>query len=317
MLFVTIAALVMAASLGWFAYRLLRDEQRRADARVALLTAAIDGDDTSGWDPPARAGHVGFVSARAARPPLPAPAPTPVVAGASAVPAVPELIFLEDEPTSGRDFVSERSDWMRAASGPTARASAASTRSDGSDANDDFGSVDATSPRPAGLFGEAPEPQRRSGFAIVMLGALLAALLAVAYTWFTSDTPAPAAARATSSAQATAPATGGMPLELLSLAHEQHKGALVVRGIVRNPVSGSDRVDVVASVMLLDTAGGVLGSGRAPLRATQLRPGQETAFAVELPSHADVRRYRVTFRAPDGSLVAHADRRTRASSTSS
>ena len=28
MLIVTIAALVMAASLGWFAYRLLRDERR-------------------------------------------------------------------------------------------------------------------------------------------------------------------------------------------------------------------------------------------------------------------------------------------------
>ena len=62
MLIVTIAALVMAASLGWFAYRLLRDEQRRADARVALLTAAIDGDDTSDWDQPVRAGHVGFAT---------------------------------------------------------------------------------------------------------------------------------------------------------------------------------------------------------------------------------------------------------------
>jgi len=118
-------------------------------------------------------------------------------------------------------------------------------------------------------------------------------------------------------ARATAPATGGIPLELVSLGHEQQKGALVVHGVVRNPVAGSDRVDVVASVTLLDAAGGVLDTGRAPLRATQLRPGQETAFVVEVPSHADVRRYRVTFRAPDGSLVAHADRRTRSSSSAS
>ena len=316
MLIVTIAALVMAASLGWFAYRLLRDEQRRADARVALLTAAMDGDDTSGWDPPARAGHVGFVSPRAARPPSPTP-----VAGTGTVrrhaPAVPELVFLEDETTSGRDFVSERADWMRAASGPAARATRPRLALTGSGPTDDIGSFDSASPRTAGLFGEAPEPQRRNGFAIVMLGALLAALFAVTYTWFSAGTPAPATAADTHAARATAPATGGMPLELLSLAHEQHKGALVVRGVVRNPVSGSDRVDVVASVMLLDAAGGVLGSGRAPLRATQLRPGQETAFTVELPSHADVRRYRVTFRAPDGSLVAHADRRTRPSSPAS
>lgn len=313
MLIVTIAALVMAASLGWFAYRLLRDERRRADARVALLAAALDGDDGFAWDPPARAGHVGFVSPRAARPssPVPVTAPSPAAPNG---PAVPELVFLEDEPSSGRDFVSERADWMRAASGPAARAGATPTRADGSTAIDEG---DPTSRQASGLFGEAPEPERRTGFAIVMLGALVAAFLAVAYTYVFDGTPAPATATANGAARAAGPATGGIPLELVSLAHEQQKGTLVVRGVVRNPVSGSDRVDVVASVMLLDAAGGVLGSGRAPLRATQLRPGQEAAFAVQMPSHADVRRYRVTFRAPDGSLVAHADRRTRPSSRAS
>lgn len=317
MLIVTIAALVMAASLGWFAYRLLRDERRRADARVALLTAALEGDDSLGWDPPARAGHVGFVSPRAAKPspPVPVPAPSPATPNA---PALPELVFLEDEPKSGQDFVSERADWMRASSGPAARAGATSTRADARDAINEVGG-DATSRPTAGLFGDAPEPERRTGFAIVMLGALIAAFLAVAYTYVFdgTPTPAPVAAGANETGRVTGPVTGGIPLELVSLAHEQSRGALVVHGVVRNPVSGSDRVDVVASVMLLDAAGGVLGSGRAPLRATQLRPGQETAFAVEMPSHADVRRYRVTFRAPDGSLVAHADHRTRPSSRAS
>ena len=323
MLIVTIAALVMAASLGWFAYRLLRDERRRADARVALLTAALDGDDTPGWEPVARAGHVGFVSSRAARPSSPAavppqapvPAPTPAV---SRTPAVPELVFLEDEPKSGSDFISERADWMRAASTPPDRTGAGSPRFLGRDATVDVAAEAVSRPAP-GLFGDAPEPERRTGFAIVMMGALLAALLAVGYTYFFAGTPAPAPVPATEgrAARAAAPVTGGIPLELLSLAHEQRKGTLVVRGVVRNPVAGSDRVDVVTSVMLLDAAGGVVGSGRAPLRATQLHPGQESVFVVELPSHADVRRYRVTFRAPDGSLVAHADRRTRSSSASS
>jgi hypothetical protein len=311
MLIVTIAALVMAASLGWFAYRLLRDEQRRADARVAILAAAMEGDDTD-WDPPVRGGHVGFVSPHADRPPVPVPSPTAVSTPvAIATPVLPELVFLEDESTSGRDFVSEHADWMKVSSDPGTRSGAATAPFDTSRPIDDVSEFDTASQRTAGLFGESPEPQRRSGFAIVMLGALLAALFGVTYTWVSSGTSAPASVAANPPARATAPASSGMPLELLSLAHEQRKGVLVVRGVVRNPVSGSDRIDVVASVMLLDAAGGVLGSGRAALRAPQLRPGQETAFTVELPSHAQVRRYRVTFRAPDGSLVAHADRRTR------
>jgi hypothetical protein len=313
MLIVTIAALVMAASLGWFAFRLLRDERRRADARVALLTAALDGDDSPGWDTPSRAGHVGFVSARAARPPSTIPAPAPV---AAKVPAVPELVFLEDDPSSGPDFISERADWMRAANGPAERSAAATTRVDVAEPSIASG-FDSGSRPTAGLFGEALEPQRRTGFAVVMLGALIAAVLAVAYTYVFDDTPSTATAAASDTTRSVTPALGGVPLELLSLAHEQHKGSLVVRGVVRNPVAGSDRLDVVASVTLLDAAGGVLGSGRAPLRARQLRPGQDTAFDVELPRHAEVRRYRVTFRAPDGSLVAHADRRTRSSSASS
>src|SRR5829696_8264508 len=133
MLIVTVAALVMAASLGWFAYGLLRDERRRADARVALLASALEGDDSLGSDPPARAGHVGFVAARAARPspPVPVAAPATVVPNA---PAVPELVFLEDELTSGQDFVSERADWMRAASAPATRAAMSSTSAAATDA---------------------------------------------------------------------------------------------------------------------------------------------------------------------------------------
>ena len=84
-----------------------------------------------------------------------------------------------------------------------------------------------------------------------------------------------------------------------------------MRGLVRNPVSASDRTGLVASVMLLDQAGGFLGSGRTPLETTRLRPGDDVGFAVELPAHKEVRRYRVTFRGVDGGLVPHADKRVR------
>ena len=133
----------------------------------------------------------------------------------------------------------------------------------------------------------------------------------MAYVWF--GRPAPiataAATKDTTTSVAGVATPGGMPLELLSLSHDQRNGTIVVRGLVRNPVSGSDRTGLVASVMLLDQAGGFLGSGRAPLETTRLRAGDDVGFAVELPSHKDVRRYRVTFRGVDGALVPHADKR--------
>jgi hypothetical protein len=101
-----------------------------------------------------------------------------------------------------------------------------------------------------------------------------------------------------------------VPLELLSLAHEQRGDTLRVRGLVRNPVSASDRVGILASVMLLDQAGGVLGSGQARIDATRLQPGGDAGFSVQVPSHKDVRRYRVTFRTADGALVPHTDKRS-------
>jgi hypothetical protein len=42
MLIITVLALIMAATLGWLLLRLLREEQRRSDARVAALAAALD-----------------------------------------------------------------------------------------------------------------------------------------------------------------------------------------------------------------------------------------------------------------------------------
>ena len=293
---VTIAALVMAASLGWFAYRLLREEQRRADARVAVLTAALDRSEPTAWDfgertrrPEPAAVRPAVVSA-----PMSGLSPTP----AADAPPTPELVFLEDDTRTGRDFLSEGDAWPLR---PSVPASASVS---------DSAPVDAT-PRAGGLFGDVPDARPGDARGVVAVGAvILVALLAIAYAWSGSTgepaTAPPAAAAATTVAKTP---TSGVPLELLALAHEQRKDGLVVRGTVRNPVAGSDRTAIVASVVLLDGAGGVLSSGRAPVRTAVLRPGQDAGFAVQLPSHADVRRYRVTFRAADGSLVSHTDRR--------
>jgi hypothetical protein len=307
MLIVTIAALVMAASLGWFAYRLLREEQRRADARVAVLTAALERTEPAGWDFTEPARHPEPTGFR----PAAASAPAPVAASVSAADTspTPQLVFIEDDTRTGRAFLSEGDAWPL-------RTSLA-----GSPGVSDSTPVESTQ-RTGGLFADVPAARPGDARGVVAVGSvILVALLAIAYAWSGGDSEPAAAPRATaasasasvsaSAPASTTPAAGGVPLELLSLAHEQRKDGLVVRGSVRNPVAGSDRTAIVASVVLLDAAGGVLSSGRAPVRTAVLRPGQAAEFAVELPTHADVRRYRVTFRAADGSLVSHADRRPR------
>jgi hypothetical protein len=303
MLIVTIAALVMAASLGWFAYRLLREEQRRADARVAVLTAALERTEPAGWDFTERARHPEPTGFRPAAASAPAPVATSVPAADTS--PTPQLVFIEDDTRTGRAFLSEGDAWPL-------RTSLA-----GSPGVSDSTPVESTQ-RTGGLFADVPAARPGDARGVVAVGSvILVALLAIAYAWSggaNESAAAPRAAAASASAPAPAPAStkpaaGGVPLELLSLAHEQRKDGLIVRGSVRNPVAGSDRTAIVASVVLLDGAGGVLSSGRAPVRTAVLRPGQAAEFAVELPTHADVRRYRVTFRAADGSLVSHADRR--------
>ena len=313
MLIVTIAALVMAASLGWFAYRLLQEEQRRSEARVALLTAALEAD-------PLPIGVSRESAVTSVPPPSGDPTrPAPDVA-ASPLPATPRIVMLEDDGRSMRAFASERS--VRHTPS-VAREEAADLLRTPAQLETSVHDVVDTQTRAAGLFADVPEARPADGRGLMALAAVaLVGLLAIGYVWFgrPDATGSPAASRGTTaSATATAPAAattttpvpaGGVPLELLSLAHEQRGDTLRVRGLVRNPVSSSDRVGVLASVMLLDQAGGVLGSGRARIDAVRLQPGDDAGFSVEVPSHKDVRRYRVTFRSADGALVSHTDKRS-------
>jgi hypothetical protein len=315
MLIVTIAALVMAASLGWFAYRLLQEDQRRSEARVALLTAALADDDTPvAFELPARSTQVGFIAPA----PAPAPSSTSITSAMRAeASAAPGLVYLDDDSSALRSFRREQTAAPIQARSTTPAGIetepvhvAEVVAADAYESPADSG----VATRAAGLFADVPEarPADARGL-IAVAGLVVVGALAIGYVWVGRPAPAasaPAASDGTIPAPVS-PAPGGMPLELLSLSHEQRDGVLVVRGLVRNPVSASDRTGLVASVMLLDQAGGFLGSGRAPLETTRLRPGDDVGFSVELPSHKDVRRYRVTFRGVDGGLVPHADKRAR------
>jgi hypothetical protein len=112
-----------------------------------------------------------------------------------------------------------------------------------------------------------------------------------------------------SRAAAPAPAAAAMPLELLALRHTQQGNTLTVSGTVRNPRAGAPQSQVFATAILFAADGSFLTSGRAALDFTALAPGDESPFQVAVPVNGTVARYRVGFRAADGSVIAHVDRR--------
>ncbi|MBA2356205.1 MAG: hypothetical protein H0V80_16265 [Acidobacteria bacterium] len=304
MFIVTIAALVMSVALGWLALRLLREEQRRSDARVAVLSAALDGSS----DQPVQGFRPGLLQAprhlngwQASRMAVPTAAPAP---------GTPTVVLLDDSRDDDA-FFSEKD------TPPAVRGLDTASLRDEQESR---------------VFAETPRRQSdlRGALMVGVMAAL--ALVVFAYLWLgrsaaeavgdvtrtASTTPSTArpaepgtdprpgaAATAGTSAQATA----GLPLDLVTLGHEQRGGRVIVRGLVRNPVAGSARSAIVAHVALLDQAGAVVGTGQAPVDVRHLKPGVDGGFAVTLPSDPRVRRYRVTFRGDSGLLVAHQDRR--------
>jgi hypothetical protein len=155
-----------------------------------------------------------------------------------------------------------------------------------------------------GLFAERDTPSpwgRRLGVAAAC--AALVTLGAFALGSLGSD----GEAAATAAGQA---ASGSAPLELLSLRHTSSAKALTITGLVQNPRAGKTVSGVSAVAFLFASDGSFLGSGRAPLDFTALRPGEESPFVVEVPAAAGVARYRVGFRNKDGEVIAHVDKRS-------
>ena len=100
------------------------------------------------------------------------------------------------------------------------------------------------------------------------------------------------------------------PLELLDLQHAQERGMLTISGVVQNPAGGAPLSGIAVSALLFAPDGSFLTNGRAPLDYVTLAPGDESPFVIRVPVRGTVSRYRVGFRAQDGSVVAHVDRRS-------
>jgi hypothetical protein len=100
------------------------------------------------------------------------------------------------------------------------------------------------------------------------------------------------------------------PLELVALGHDRDGDRLTVRGVVRNPASGTALDRLTAVVLIYKEDGGFVGSGRAAVDSTMLGPGGETAFTVTVPAASQIGRYRVSFRTEDR-VIPHIDRRDR------
>lgn len=154
---------------------------------------------------------------------------------------------------------------------------------------------------PAELFA-APDARLPWGSHIAAAAAAVAVLVAVALTVYSpggpAGAPAPAAAR-----------LAAAPLELMTLRHAAGPGSLTVSGIVSNPSAGVQLTRVIATAWALDSGGAVIASGRAPIDLTAFGPGEESPFVVEVALDAPVARYRIGFRAEDGTVIAHVDRR--------
>src|SRR5262249_18066157 len=179
--------------------------------------------------------------------------------------------------------------------------------------------LDLGRPEPAavaatpGLFATATAPAEsgsRWGVALAA-GAFVVASIAAAVIVFGGESPSAAIAvpRVQTALAQEAAHPAAVPLELVALRYERDGNQLTIRGVVRNPASGTPMERLTAVVFLFDRDGGFLTSGRAAVASPSLIPGGESTFVVTIPSAGDVGRYRVSFRS-DERVVAHVDKRS-------
>jgi hypothetical protein len=177
-----------------------------------------------------------------------------------------------------------------------------------------------TSPSTDGLFATMQPAPSGSRFAIVVgVGVIVVGSIATGALVLSSGSHRAARTQAATNVEpaavdtraSVAPAANRanpLPLELVALGHDRDGDRLTVRGIVRNPSSGSPVDRLTAVVFMFNRDGGFLGSGRATVESPALGPGGESTFVVTVPGAAAVGRYRVSFRTDDR-VIPHVDRR--------
>lgn len=153
------------------------------------------------------------------------------------------------------------------------------------------------------LFRE-PEPVTTDGRRLMLAVALGSCVLLAAFSVVLALNPRPGAREATSPAAARV----ASPLELVALDHARRGDGLSVRGLVRNPSTGTPVRDLVAVVFLFDRSGGYIGTAQAPVLESELAPGRDTPFDVPVGAGQRVARYRLSFRVASAP-VPHVDRR--------
>lgn len=276
---VTLISLAIASALAFFVMRLLREERRRSDARVAALTElageAAEDDVLQAVKPE----------------------PRPVPAAARQEPAAPLRI------RSATPSVIERP-----AAKPRER------RFDDFEIRPAVVEVSAA----ADLFDAHDEPSpwgRRLAVIGVMIFLAGGALFMLTHQRSRTDV-LPAASQTAqgvrgpeSQGSGSSATAATAPLELVSLRHTQQGDTLTISGLVQNPKDGTAHARLAVTAVVFGADGAFLTSGKAPLDYTKLAAGDESPFVITVPVNAPVARYRIGFRAEDGSVVAHVDRR--------
>jgi hypothetical protein len=239
----TIASTSMALLMSVVAWRAVREERRRSDARIAALAADIQ---------------------------QPIDLDLPSAAFTTAAPCAPSL----DASLAARYA-------------PSADSTAAPTH--------ELFTSSTPSTRTGG----------RWGIALAAGGLVVATAAAAAIVFSGESATVPIS---TTTAAAAAPVAAA-PLELVALAHERDGDSLTVRGVVRNPSTGTAMDRLVAVVFVFNREGGFAGSGRAAVESPSLIPGGESGFVVTVPAAGDIGRYRVSFRSDD-QVISHVDKRS-------
>jgi hypothetical protein len=259
---------VITASISW---RVIREERRRAAARVLALRAELARTSPTAT---ALEDDLDFDLAPAPREPQPA--------RAAVLAATPAARIVTSSPVGH----------ARAATPivpiPSV-ASSAATVNDGQ------------------LFATVRRDANRTRPALLLVGSVIVAV--VLGGLFLSGRVAEPAADASVTTAADVPA-----LELLSLRHTRQGNTWTITGLVRNPENGTAVTRTNAMAFLFGPDGSFLGSGRAALDFAMLAPGDESPFVITTTASGAVTRYRVSFRAEDGRMIRHIDKRPGATS---